>query len=345
MPPTVKTPGAEIGPLANDPTREAVDSMRGYSYQVLRSVLAWVDLSEGELLFLEGAEDFDHIAGDTATTTQVRDTQGSGNVTLRSRGTLQALNHFWSHRQRNPGRRVRFRYLTTSQVGLERGDPLGRGVPGIDLWKRAKETGNPDCQAEDLSALCAFLRDQSGLSDGLRDFLGSCSLDEFLNEIVQPIDRDTAAGDATRIRDALRQRLTEFGTGRNVPAPDAERVMSALHEHAWMVATQDGDRTLERAGFIRTFDEYTRISVPKPMFNELVATALSIGGTEGRLSHGSLDAPPPRTLTPSDIGAIAMRSALSRKHSSVGHKIRMGNGSNAPSWNGCGSWRCGTSLP
>lgn len=77
MPPTVKTPGADIGPLANDPTREAVDSMRGYSYQVLCSVLAWVDLSEGELLFLEGAEDFDHIAGDTATATQVRDTRGS----------------------------------------------------------------------------------------------------------------------------------------------------------------------------------------------------------------------------------------------------------------------------
>ena len=278
--------------------------MRGYSYQVLCSVLAWVDLSEGELLFLEGAEDFDHIAGDTATTTQVRDTQGSGNITLRSKGTLQALNHFWSHRQRNPGRRIRFRYLTTSRVGLERGDPLGRSVPGIDLWKRAKEAGNPDCQAEDLSALRAFLRDQSGLSDDLRDFLGSCSPDDFLNEIVQPIDWDTAAGDAARIRDALRQRLTEFGAERNVPAPDAERVMSALHELAWMVATQDGDRTLDWAGFIRTFDEYTRISVPKPVYNELVARALSIGGTEDRLSHGSRDAPPPRTLTPSDVGAI-----------------------------------------
>ena len=91
MPPTVKIPGADIGPLANDPTREAVDSMRGYSYQVLCSVLAWVDLSEGELLFLEGAEDFDHIAGDTATATQVRDTRGSGNITLRSKDTLQAL--------------------------------------------------------------------------------------------------------------------------------------------------------------------------------------------------------------------------------------------------------------
>ena len=300
MPPTVKTPGADIGPLANDPTREAVDSMRGYSYQVLCSVLAWVDLCEGELLFLEGAEDFDHIAGDTATTTQVRDTQGSGNITLRSRDTLQALNHFWSHRQRNPGRRIRFRYLTTSCVGLERGDPLGRSVPGIDLWIRAKEAGDPD----DLSALRAFLREQRGLSDELRDFLGSCSLDDFLNEIVQPIDWDTAAGDAARIRDALRQRLTEFGAVvRNVPAPDAERVMSALHEHAWMVATQEGDRTLDRAGFIRTFDEYTQRSVPNSIYNELVATVLSIGDTEGRLSPRPQDAPP-RTLTRSDIGAI-----------------------------------------
>ena len=304
MPPTVKTPSADIGPLVNDPTREAVDSMRGYFYQVLCSVLAWVHLSEGELLFLEGAEDFDHIAGDTATTTQVRDTQGSGNITLRSKGTLQALNHFWSHRQRNPGRRIRFRYLTTSRVGLERGDPLGRSVPGIDLWKRAKEAGNPGLPGGgSLDLLRAFLRDQSGLSDDLRDFLGSCSPDDFLNEIVQPIDWDTAAGDAARIRDALRQRLTEFGAERNVPAPDAERVMSALHERAWEVVTQDGDRTLDRAGFIRTFDEYTRISVPKAVYNELVARDLSIGGTEGRLSPRPRDTPP-RALTPSDIGAI-----------------------------------------
>ena len=304
MPPTVKTPGADIGPLANDPTREAIDSMRGYSYQVLCSVLAWVDLSEGELLFLEGAEDFDHIAGDTATTTQVRDTQRSGNITLRSKDTLQALNDFWSHRQRNPGRRIRFRYLTTSQVGLERGDPLGRGVPGIDLWRRAKAAGNPECQAEDLSALHAFLRDQGVLSDDLRDFLGSCSPGDFLSEIVQPIDWDTAAGDAAWIRDALRRRLTEFGAGRHVPAPDAVSVMSALHQHVWMVAIQDGDRTLDRAGFIRTFDEYTRISVPKSVYNKLVARDLSIGDTKDRLSHGSRDAPPPPALTPSNIEAI-----------------------------------------
>ena len=304
MPPAVKTPGADIGPLASDPAREAVDSMRGYSYQVLCSVLAWVDLSEGELLFLEGAEDFDHIAGDTATATQVRDTRGSGNITLRSKDTLQALNHFWSHRWRNPGRQIRFRYLTTSQVGLERGDPLGRGVPGIDLWKRAKEAGNPDRQAEALSALHAFLRGQRGLSSDLRDFLGSCSRDDFLNEIVQPIDWDTAAGDAARVRDALRRRLTVFGAERDVPAPDAEMVMSALHEHVWRVAIQDGDRTLDRAGFIRTFDEFTRISVPKSVYSKLVARDLSIGGTEDRLSDGSRDAPPPRTLTPSDIEAI-----------------------------------------
>ena len=42
-------------PLVNDPAREAAASMRGYWTQVWRSVLAWIDLGDGERLYLEGA--------------------------------------------------------------------------------------------------------------------------------------------------------------------------------------------------------------------------------------------------------------------------------------------------
>jgi len=38
--------------------------MRGYSYQVLRSVLVWIELGDDEILYLEGAEDLDRISGD-----------------------------------------------------------------------------------------------------------------------------------------------------------------------------------------------------------------------------------------------------------------------------------------
>ncbi len=97
-------PGTSSQPLVNDPAREAVDTMRGYSYQILRSVLAWVELPEDEVLYLEGAEDLDQVASDGATTIQIKDTRGSGNVTLRSSGALKAIDNFWLHRERNPGR-------------------------------------------------------------------------------------------------------------------------------------------------------------------------------------------------------------------------------------------------
>ena len=89
--------------------------MRGYSYQILRSVLAWIELLENEVLYLEGAEDLDQVAGDAAITTQIKDTRGSGNVTLRSPGALKAIDNYWSHCSRNPGRRIRFRRTLPSR--------------------------------------------------------------------------------------------------------------------------------------------------------------------------------------------------------------------------------------
>jgi hypothetical protein len=68
-----------------------VDSLRGYSYQMLRSIETWLDLREGEVLALEGAEDLDRIGQGGTTVEQVKDTAGSGNVTFRSRSVLEAI--------------------------------------------------------------------------------------------------------------------------------------------------------------------------------------------------------------------------------------------------------------
>ena len=49
----------EVAPLQSDKKRQAVDSMRGYDYQILCSVLDWLNLDESAVLYLEGAEDLD----------------------------------------------------------------------------------------------------------------------------------------------------------------------------------------------------------------------------------------------------------------------------------------------
>jgi hypothetical protein len=123
-------------PLVNDPAREAVASMRGYGAQVWRSVLAWMELGESERLYLEGAEDIDRISGVVAETIQIKDT--AGNVTLRSSDIVEAIGNAWDHQQRNPQRTIKFRFLTTSGIGIEQGAPFGAGIGGLQLWRKSQ---------------------------------------------------------------------------------------------------------------------------------------------------------------------------------------------------------------
>ncbi len=50
--------------LIADPKRQVNDALRGYVYQIWHSVNAWLDLAEDEILYLEGAEDFDKVSDD-----------------------------------------------------------------------------------------------------------------------------------------------------------------------------------------------------------------------------------------------------------------------------------------
>ena len=70
----------EQQPLNANPDRQANDSLRGYRYQILHSVNAWQDLAEDEILYLDGAKDFDKVPNDTAVATQVKNAQR--NITL-----------------------------------------------------------------------------------------------------------------------------------------------------------------------------------------------------------------------------------------------------------------------
>ena len=65
-----------------DAAREAIDSLRGYVYQVYQSALAWADLKEDEFLFLEVAEDYAVAASDALQAVQVKET--ARDVTINS---------------------------------------------------------------------------------------------------------------------------------------------------------------------------------------------------------------------------------------------------------------------
>ena len=73
-------------------------------------------LRADELLFLEGAEDFNLCSNPKAVATQVKD-QGGRNVTLRSVDAVEVVNNYWVHRGRNKDRRICLRFLTRLRGG------------------------------------------------------------------------------------------------------------------------------------------------------------------------------------------------------------------------------------
>ena len=103
-----------------DIARHAVDSLRGYAYQVTAAALAWLDIGEHARIFLEVAEDYATIANDALRAVQVKDTQASTNVTLNTRSVRDAIANFVALVEANPLLDVHLEYFTTSDIGTEK---------------------------------------------------------------------------------------------------------------------------------------------------------------------------------------------------------------------------------
>jgi predicted phosphohydrolase len=143
---------------------------------------------------------------------------------------------------------------------MEQGDPLGQGVPGLELWARAKVERDAERQAAYILRLRTFLAGMDRLPQDLKGYLRTATDAEVLADLVRPITWETGAGPLEAVLQEIKGRLVTFGHAKGVAARDAEKVVGALHLEAWTVATRDKDRALDRAGFIRVFDDQTQTS-------------------------------------------------------------------------------------
>ena len=103
-------------PLISDASRQAVPTLKAFSYQIWQSLLSWVSLDEATLLVLEGAEDLDLLGPGQSETVQVK--TSTAPVTLRSAAIQEAISHYWEHQQANSDRHVVFRFLTIAELSL-----------------------------------------------------------------------------------------------------------------------------------------------------------------------------------------------------------------------------------
>lgn len=103
-----------------------------------------------------------------AETIQVKVTKG--NITLRSADIVEAINNAWLNQQRNRDRAIRYRLLTNASIGMEQGDPIGLGIPGLVLWERARSAIDEPARLADTHRIRQFLLNEGRVSAAVQAF-------------------------------------------------------------------------------------------------------------------------------------------------------------------------------
>ena len=261
------TPGPSLAEVPQaDIARQAVASLKGYAFQIAASTLAWCDLKPGDRLYLEVAEDYAVTAQDILDAVQVKDTAGSGSVTLNTEGVRQAIGAYVDLVRRNPGKRVSLRYLTTSSIGTE-GNLADRpaGIAGLEYWRKAA------AQA-DVAPLRPFLEGER-FPNAVRDFVRSRDDDNLRSELLQKIHWDCGKPDLAAIRAELEERLIVLGRDRfRLPTEEARRLSDVIMHHVLKKAALKNadERVLTHSELDNLIDQATRISLPRASIDQLV---------------------------------------------------------------------------
>jgi len=244
--------------LPGDPRRQAVSSIHGTVYQAWWSIDAWLRLNDAdEVIYLEGAEDFDVVRTDTAITVQVK--RNAGTISLGTAKALVALENFWALTCQDINRRIDFHYLTTSSIAMEQDAKFG-GAKGIEVWRAAQT--NPESAVE----VSRYLVTKLDASSPLRLFLGSatpqivqeCLIKRFHWLINQP--------DLDAVKRSVDNRITVLLNDQHRPLTQIQNVRKYLESRFWEILLEplSSRRCLTHGELLRQVEAATTtyLSVP-----------------------------------------------------------------------------------
>lgn len=265
-----------------DAARQAVDSLRGYVYQVMAAALAWLDLDGQGRLFLEVAEDYAVVARNALEAVQVKDTEATGTITLNTRSVQDAVSNFVSLMTSNPSTDVQLRYFTTSAIGTEKSlDERPGGIAGLEYWRKA-------AVGADVRPLRAMLESDT-FSAVVQEFAKNRDDDALRKDMLRKIHWDCGKPDVGGLRNEFEARLVVIARDVfRLPAPEAMRIAETLIYRVLekSIAKNPADRVLTRADLYRIVDELTLTPVPRTtidamasVFSHLTPSTLANLGT------------------------------------------------------------------
>ena len=267
----------------SDPARQAVDALRGYAYQALATVLAWLDIGEKDRLYLEVAEDYAKIAEGALRVAQVKDTKRSGSVTLNSVSVRKAVAAFVDLAERNSDIRVELRFITTSKIGKEKTvSDRPAGIAGLEYWRKA-------AVGADISPLREILESEK-FSGSVREFCKVRNDSTLRNDLIKRVHWDCGKPDFQRLRQEIEERLIVIGRDLfGLPSLEMRCLANDLVYHVLTksIINRTEERVLSRADLYQAIDEATRISLPRHYVERRLRYSLDMA--ESRTTDVSAD--------------------------------------------------------
>jgi hypothetical protein len=275
--------GFSTGPRLSDApqgdvARQAVAALRGYAFQLYGSVLAWLELREGEDLFLEVAEDYAVVAQDALKAVQAKETRASGAVTLNTAGVRQAIDSFVNLSHRNPARTVSLRYFTTSRIGLEKeaADRI-EGVSGLEYW------GSVARGASVAPLRARLLRLE--LKQQTRVYIEGLDDEELRDKLIRRITWDCGQGGLEDLEGEIEAKLLRLALpGIRIEPNQVRRVTSALVEQTLRTAVSKPPRRLSTMDLYSSIQGVTHTQILTSDLNALISRAMGQGGGTHQLA-------------------------------------------------------------
>jgi len=281
--------------LPGDPRRQAVSSFHGDVYQAWWSIDAWLRLTDAnEVIYLEGAEDFDVVGPEGATTVQVK--RNTGTISLGTAKAHTALENFWALSCQEVHRQIEFHYLTTSSIAMEQDSNFGGGLKGIEVWRAAQT--NPDLAIQ----VSRYLVTKLDVGSPLRLFLSSSTPQLVQERLIKQFHWLTNQPDLDAVKQSVDDRITVLLDEQRRSLALIPNVRKYLESRFWEILLDplSTGRCLTRAELLRQVDAATTtyLSVPVSQLPTLIGNARPGFGLLNLLLEKSPKPPEPLLLRP-----------------------------------------------
>lgn len=255
--------------LAGVAKRQAVHSIAGTVYQAWWSIDAWLRLaSADEVIYLEGAEDFDLIKEEEAIAVQVKHNVGS--ISLNTVKAHEALENYWLLHNKEVNRHVSFHYITTSSVAMER-DADFDGMKGFEAWRIAQTSSDM------AGRLAGYLVTKLDDSSDLRAFLKTETLEGIQKQLFQKFHWLTEQPSIEAVKRSVDERIAVFLNSQRRSISLVPSVRKYLESRFWdlIVETSPENRCLTFGELLQQIESATTTYLPLPTdkIPDLIANA------------------------------------------------------------------------